>query len=66
MCIEYDGEQHFRPVHRFGCEDNFKKTKRNDELKNTFCKNNNIKLLRISYKEKGKIRDIIEEVLNVK
>ena len=53
-CIEYDGEQHFRPV-RFNGKDNdlalkqFKKTRKHDEIKNQYCQNHNIHLLRIPY-----------------
>ena len=49
ICIEYDGEQHFRIVDYFGGEDGFKQRKNNDEIKNQYCKNNNIHLLRIPY-----------------
>lgn len=48
-CIEYDGEQHYRPVDYFGGEDSFKKTVMHDNIKNDYCKNNDIKLLRIPY-----------------
>lgn len=46
VCIEYDGQQHFEP--RYG-EKTFKKTLFNDNIKNEFCKNNNITLFRIPY-----------------
>ena len=45
-CIEYDGKQHFEPV--FGQKD-FENTKRTDELKTKYCKENGIKLIRIKY-----------------
>ena len=61
MCIEYDGRQHFEPVYDFGGLDQFEKTKRNDNIKNEYCKNNNIKLLRISYKEN--IINILNNIL---
>lgn len=48
-CIEYDGEQHYRAVDYFGGEDGFKKTVAHDNIKNDYCKNNDIKLLRIPY-----------------
>lgn len=48
-CIEVDGGQHYRPVALWGGEDNFKITKLRDELKNEYCKNNNINLIRIPY-----------------
>ena len=48
-CIEYDGEQHYRPVSRFGGEEAFKRQQIRDKLKNEYCKKNNIKLIRIPY-----------------
>ncbi len=44
--IEFDGQQHFIPV--FG-EDEFKRLKKTDKLKNQYCKKNGIKLIRIPY-----------------
>lgn len=54
MCIEYDGIQHFQPVDFAGKGENwaieqFKNTQRHDEIKNMYCKNNNIHLFRIPY-----------------
>lgn len=47
--IEYQGEQHYKPVEFFGGEEQFKKTLRYDSLKEEYCKNNNIKLIKIPY-----------------
>lgn len=58
LCIQYDGEQHFHPVNFFGGEQAFKETVFRDNLKNQYCKNNNIKLIRISYKEQDNINKI--------
>lgn len=57
LCIEYDGIQHFIP--RGFCsnilddeiEEKFKYTQKHDKIKNEYCKNNNINLLRIRYDE---------------
>lgn len=54
MCIEVDGEQHFKPVPFGGAnvaQSNFEKVKKSDKIKTTFCKEHNIYLLRISYKD---------------
>lgn len=51
ICIEYDGEQHFKPIEYFGGEDGFTERKRNDEIKNAYCNKNNIILLRIAYNQ---------------
>jgi hypothetical protein len=46
--IEYDGEQHFVKRGKFG--EKFDSLKQNEIIKNKFCKDNNIKLIRIHYK----------------
>ena len=53
-CIEYDGKQHFEPVDFAGRGEEwalqqFEKTQYHDKIKNQYCKNNNITLLRIPY-----------------
>ena len=58
ICIEYDGKQHFEPIEFFGGENGLKLTQIRDEIKNKFCKNNNILLIRIKHGEN------VEEVLN--
>lgn len=51
--IEYDGEQHFRPLRHSKDEEKnlakFKRVQRNDSLKNKYCHDNNIRLIRISF-----------------
>jgi len=51
MCIEYDGIQHFKPIEYFGGEESFLSLKKRDKIKTDFCIKNNIKLLRIGYKD---------------
>ena len=63
LAIEYDGEQHFKPVEQFGGKEAFVLVRENDEIKNRFCRENNINLLRISYKNIKKISKILEEFL---
>ena len=53
-CIEYDGQHHYFPVNFNGVSDeraleNHLSTVRHDEIKNKYCENNNIELLRIPY-----------------
>jgi very-short-patch-repair endonuclease len=50
-CIEYDGEQHYKSIEYFGGVKSFKLRQKRDMIKNDYCKNNNIKLLRIKYDE---------------
>lgn len=47
--IEYDGEQHFKPIDYFGGEEGFQYRQECDSIKNKYCKDNNIPLLRIPY-----------------
>lgn len=49
LCIEYDGKQHYSPIKFFGGEHSLNKQKENDKIKNEYCKQNNIHLLRIRY-----------------
>ena len=49
MCIEDDGAQHFKPVKYWGGEKTFLEIQERDALKNEYCKNNGIKLVRIPY-----------------
>ena len=64
LAIEYDGEQHFMPVSRFGGEEQFLRIQKRDKFKNEYCKNNNITLIRIPYYEKDNITNIIHEILS--
>lgn len=59
--IEYQGIQHYCPVDFFGGEETYKKQIKFDTLKKEYCLRNNIPLLEISYKDKNKINEILEE-----
>ena len=59
--IEYDGEQHFRPIEHFGGQEYFEYIQKHDAIKNEYCKNNGISLLRIPY---YKYNNIEEELNN--
>jgi len=52
ICIEYDGIQHFEPIKYWDGDKGFLYIKNNDKIKNKYCKNNNIKLIRIKYNNK--------------
>jgi hypothetical protein len=52
-CIEFDGDQHRKEVHRFKGGGNFKKIQEHDRIKNIWARDNNISLIRIA-----DIRDI--------
>lgn len=49
ICIEYDGSQHTIANDFWGGENALKITQQNDNIKNQYCKNNNINLIRIPY-----------------
>lgn len=49
LCIEFDGEQHFKSVKYWGGDVGLVKRQNYDKIKTEFCKENNISLLRISY-----------------
>lgn len=50
-CIEFDGIQHFEPVKYFGGEKAFKGVQKRDKIKDEYCKENNIRLIRIKHSE---------------
>lgn len=63
ICIEYDGEQHYRPVKYWGGIEKFLELQLNDQLKDKYCKENNINLVRISYTQtKQEIFEIINNL----
>lgn len=62
MCIEYDGEQHFHVIDFWGGETALEKQKINDEIKNNYCIENGIHLLRIKYDIENYI-DVVENFI---
>jgi very-short-patch-repair endonuclease len=60
ICIEYDGEQHFNSINYFGGNERYEFIKINDSIKNKYCIDNEIKLIRISYKDS--ICDILDSL----
>ncbi len=49
LAIEYQGEQHFRPVERFGGEAGFQGAQLRDRRKRKLCKENGVKLVYFTY-----------------
>ena len=47
--IEYDGQQHYQPISLFGGEEGYKQTVYRDKLKDKYCKDHNLFLLRLPY-----------------
>lgn len=63
LIVEFDGKQHFKPVDAYGGIDEFKNGKIRDNIKNEFCKKENIELLRIPYWEFENITKILGKKL---
>lgn len=63
VCIEYDGSQHFSPVEYWGGEKRYNDLKINDEIKNQYCKDKGINLIRIPYTTKKD--DICKTIINL-
>lgn len=61
-CIEFDGEFHFKPI--MGIQE-FAKSYVRDETKTFYCKENDIKLIRIPYWEKCNLEEILIKELNI-
>lgn len=63
MIIEFDGRQHFDNPGTFFTH-SVKSTKKHDEIKNKYCKNKGINIIRIPYWDYLKIDKILEETFN--
>lgn len=62
---EVQGKQHYEVVKFFGGEEGFRKRKINDSIKEKYCLDNNIPLLKIHYKDFDRIPEILTEYLNL-
>lgn len=68
LAIEYDGEFHFKPIPFINIEDsiiNLKQIQKRDKIKEKYCYENDIYLLRIPYTQKENIKNIIIETINL-
>ncbi|WOZ39801.1 DUF2726 domain-containing protein [Paenibacillus polymyxa] len=68
VAIEYDGEQHTRPVDFAGkgmayAQRLFAETQRNDRIKTNYCLANGIPLIRINHTEFDRIEEILTQRL---
>lgn len=68
--IEIDGEQHFIPIERWGGEDNLRDTQYRDFIKDKYCLENDIKLIRVSLldlktKKKKRYDDVKTIIFNL-
>mgnify|MGYP000889784531 CR=1 FL=1 len=63
--IEYDGEQHYKPWHNLANADKkLLEVQKHDNIKTEYCKEHNIKLIRIPYWDYDNIEKILNEEIN--
>lgn len=68
-CVEYDGEDHYKPIKRSKNDTykiiniRFEDRKRKDKIKTDYCLKNNIKLIRIPYWDFENIEEILNKEL---
>lgn len=60
-CIEFNGEQHYRPIKLWGGDISFKKQQIKDNIKMEYCRCNNIPLIIIKYNEN--VLDVLNKYL---
>ena len=64
-CIEYQGEQHYRPVKFWGGNEGFEKRQQLDKIKSDFCKDNNINLMCLPYTlSDDELKNLLYNTLN--
>lgn len=67
--IEYDGQQHYYPVQFFGCSEEdamlrYLSTKKHDQIKNDYCEQHHLSLLRIPYFEKKNLEKLVTDFID--
>lgn len=60
--LEYDGVRHYYPING---EESFINAQINDDIKNSFCKDNKIKLIRIPFWEKDNLDKILKREMEL-
>lgn len=67
ICIEYDGEQHFKYVAEFDKGDlqKLKERQNRDKFKNKYCEERGIVLVRIKYNRINTINQVLKRVLKI-
>lgn len=58
IAIEWDGIQHYEPRDGFGGSESFKITQTNDRIKDEFCKQENIRLIRLRFDDPDGISNL--------
>lgn len=63
LLIEYDGKQHYEHIESWITKEKYERMKIHDNMKNEYCKNNQILLLRIPYWDFDNIKEILNQKL---
>lgn len=68
-CIEYQGQQHYVPVKFRGCTkeqavESYNNSVKRDKIKESYCQDNNIKLILVPYWEYDTITKFLDDNLN--
>ena len=62
--IEFDGEQHYREHSFFQKRYGLEQIQKRDRIKNEYCKEYGIKIIRISYKQINEVENILNKYVN--
>lgn len=62
-CIEFQGIQHYKAIGFFGGQKRYEQTLISDEIKQKYCKDNNIKLILISYLDMNNVETILSKAI---
>lgn len=65
ILIEFQGEQHYKPIDVFGGEEQFKIQQEHDKRKHEYAKQNNFKLIEIPYWNFDNIEEILSKELGL-
>ena len=66
VIIEYNGEQHYKPVSQFGGKEQFELQQERDLALRQYCKEHKIKLIEIPYWDYNNIETILKKELKIK
>lgn len=64
LAIEYQGEQHFKPIDHIGGEYTLEENQRRDKQKAKICRKNNVKLILVNYYEPLTIEHIRKKLID--
>ena len=65
IAIEFDGKQHYEPSEFFGGAEAYERLIKNDKIKNDYCEDNFINLIRIKYDQESIIWELLWDNLKL-